>query len=191
MNYVWLLIGLVVLMVLSWLFFGWQKTASILRRFGKIRDFQVISDITVSDGEKSAHIDDILIGYFGILLVTTCSQRGDYYGTLQDENWVISPPEGRGGSRKAIPNPLRQQQQATQVIRSILAQNKQYKVMIDSVVYMSDKKITVFVKNDEKIIPFGKLSAYLKKTKFESDAGIDVAKLAALLTASQADQEKA
>lgn len=158
-----------------------KNTAGILRKFGAIRDYKVLSDLTISVDGQTAYFENLLIGFFGILIVTTCGQRGEYYGSLTEERWTISSNDG--ADKQTIPNPFLQQNQAIALLRTLLAKNNIYKVQIENIVYISSRsgKTGIFISHDEEIVRPGQLGKYLARSKFEQDAGIDVAKLSELL----------
>lgn len=168
-----------------------KKTARILARYGRVRRFKTLTDITLTVDGKTATIETMLIGYFGIFLVHTCGARGGYYGTLDGETWIISEDaqqEGGGGSRKTIPNPILEQQRAMALLRSLFSKNKLYNIPMENVVYLSSKarKSGVYITHSGELLLPGKLPGYLDRTKFDRDAGLDVGRLAELVAANSA-----
>lgn len=159
-----------------------KKTTRILKKFGLIRGFKVLSDLHLEFEGKSAYIENMLVGYFGILLVSTCGARGEYYGTLESERWTVTRKEGR--EKSVLANPVLEQKKAVTLLRSLFAKNGIYKVGIDTVVYMTSRasKTAVYITHGDEILKPGKLSGFLGRTKFESDAGHDVARIAELIS---------
>ena len=155
-------------------------TAGTLKRFGVIRRFKVLSNVEIAHGGKSAVIENMLIGYFGILIVTTCGRRGEYYGTPDGENWIVTYKQ----QRFTIPNPILQQQRSISILRAKFAQNKLYNIPVENLVVFTDKgkDTAVFVSGTDKILLSGKLRGYLSKSKFEQDIGLDVEQVANVLT---------
>lgn len=188
-----LLLGLIVLGALG---YGWhylsqnvlnpsgkgavRRTTGTLSKYAAIRRFKVLSDVTLTADGKTAHVENILIGFFGILLVHTCGARGEYYGTVDGEDWIIT----RDGTRATIPNPLREQQKAMAIMRTLFSKNKLYNLPIENVVYLSSKgkKTGLFITHSGQILLPGKLAGYLGKTKFDKDTGLDVQRVAEALT---------
>jgi uncharacterized protein YhhL (DUF1145 family) len=152
------------------------KTRATLRRFAGIRRFQVLSDVTVEKKGKTARIENLMIGFFGVLMVHTLGARGEYYGTLDGDQWYVVLDQ----KRTAFPNPVTEQEKAEAVLRSIFADNKLYSIPIEHIVYISSKskKTGLFITNSGEILTPGKLWDYLNKTKFEKDIGLDVEKVA-------------
>jgi hypothetical protein len=149
-----------------------EKTRGILRRFAGIRRFQVLGDLDLEMKGKTAHIENILIGYFGVLMVHTLGARGEYYGTLDGRNWYVMLDE----KRTTIQNPLPEQERAEALLRSIFSVNKLYNIPVEHVIYISNKskKTGLFITHSGEILLPGKLPEYLNKTKFEKDIGLDV-----------------
>lgn len=170
-----------------------KKTAAILSKFGRIRGFKILSDITLEVDGKTAHIENMLIGYFGILLVTTCGRRGEYYGTLDGETWTVTDGEAEniGTQKTVLPNPFPEQQRAIAMLRTVFSRGGVYNVPIEGVVYLSSraKKTRLFITNAGEILLAGKLTPYLNKTKFEKDTGLDVGKLAELVAQGNASSK--
>lgn len=159
-----------------------KKTAAVLRKFGVIRGFKVLSGIDLNVDGKTAHIENMLIGYFGVLLVHTCGQRGEFYGTLEGGQWTITDGDSEGVTTKktTIPNPLLEQQRAMGMLRTLFSRAEIYNVPIENVVFFTSKskKTRLFITHSGEILLPGKLAPYLNKTRFEKDAGLDVGKLA-------------
>lgn len=165
-----------------------KKTARELKNFSLIRGFKVLSNLELNWQGKTVHIENLLIGYFGILLVTTCGARGGFYGTLDGNSWVLAQgesAEGGGGKRREIQNPCKEQVQILAMLREILSKKKIYNLPMEHIVYFSNRsrKTTVSITHNGELLLSGKLKGYLGKTKFERDIGIDIAEVAAAITA--------
>lgn len=80
-----------------------RKVSRVLRSFAAPRGCKVIdSPVLVSNG-LSGWADHILVGYFGVLLVYDLCYAGEYFGGLDEEQWVIADE----GKRYSVPNPRR------------------------------------------------------------------------------------
>lgn len=165
-----------------------KHTASILKRFALTRGFRVLSGLELNVDGKTCPTENILIGYFGILVVKTLGERGEYFGETNDRSWTLiqGRTEDSPGEKIVIPNPLAQMQRTTVAIRTLLVKNGMAKVPVESVVYIADKSKNtfVYVKHDDNIQLPGKLPRYLNREKFEVDTGLDIQKVEQLLTAN-------
>jgi len=155
-----------------------KATARILAKFAFLRRFKVLSGIKTGDLE----IENMLIGYFGILLVQTLGAKGDYYGTLSGGQWSVVFND----KKTQFDNPVLLLKRQEAALRTLLSQKKLYNIPIECIVYISNKssKTTVSITNNGEILMPGKLAGYLDKTKFEKDLGLDVDKIAKAVTES-------
>jgi hypothetical protein len=149
-----------------------EKTRGALRRYAGIRRFKVLGDVEVETKGKSAKIENLLIGFFGVLMVHTLGARGEYYGTLDGDQWSVVLDE----KRTAFLNPVKEQEKAETILRSVFSSNKLYNIPIEHIVYVSSKskKTGIYITNSGEILPPGRLGEYLQKTKFDADIGLDV-----------------
>lgn len=153
-----------------------RSTRGVLSRFALPRGFKVLSGMTLKNGDSEITIENMLIGYFGILLVHTLGARGEYYGTLDSENWTLIA----NNKKQILENPVKQLECEVAALRAVFAKNKVYNIPIERVVYVSNKsnKTAVYVTHGGEILLGGKLPRYLEKSKFEKDTGLDVKKIA-------------
>lgn len=158
------------------------KTRRIMQTYAFPRRFKVLSDITLEVDGKSVYIQNMLIGFFGILMVHTLGARGEYYGSLDGKEWITSEKEGK--NRKTFPNPILEQQRAASLMRQVFSKHKLYNIPIENIIYVSSraKATGVFITHKNEILLSGKLKGYLQKTKFDADLGMDVEKITAALT---------
>ena len=156
-----------------------RATARTLGRFAFLRRFKVLSNVNLGDGLVA---ENILVGYFGVLLVSTLGAKGDYYGTLSGEQWSVVLND----KKSQFQNPVLLMQRQSVAIRALLSRKKLYNIPIECIVYISSKssKTTVSITNNGEILMPGKLSGYLDKTKFEKDLGLDVDKIVKSITGS-------
>lgn len=162
---------------------AYRATTRLLSRYAGIRRFKVLQNVTLSIDGKTAVVENMLIGFFGILIVHTCGARGEYYGTVDGDSWIITDDT----KRTSIKNPLKEQQKAMALMRQVLAGNKLYNIPIENVVALTSraKKTGLFITNTGQILMPGKLGGYLGKTKFDKDIGLDVEKIAAVFSSQQ------
>lgn len=168
-----------------------KHTASILKRFALTRGFRVLSGCNLTIDGKTFPTENILIGYFGILVIKTLGERGEYFGEVNDRTWTLvqGRTEDIPGEKTVIPNPLAELQRTTAAIRTLLVKNGMAKIPVESVVYVADKSKNtfVYVKHGDNIQLPGKLTRYLNREKFEADTGLDIQKVEELLTAHTAN----
>jgi len=156
-----------------------KATARILSQFAFLRRFKVLSNANLGDGLVA---ENMLIGYFGILLIQTLGAKGDYYGTLSGEQWSVVLND----KKTQFQNPVLQMQRQSVALRTLLSQKKLYNIPIECIAYISNKssKTTVSITNNGEILMPGKLPGYLDKTKFEKDLGLDIDQIVKAITDS-------
>jgi hypothetical protein len=156
-----------------------KKAAGMLKKYARIRNFKVLSDVDLKIGERGAHFDDILVGFFGILFVTTLDETASYYGTEREERWTVVNKE----KRSYFPNPVKQGVEMVDVVRTIFSKNDIYNIQMEHVVLFTgwDKKVETFIPSGLPVYRKKELKQYLMKTKFEKDNDVDVERLCALL----------
>lgn len=159
-----------------------RKTRGTLKQFAGIRRFKVLSDVRLEVDGKTATIENMLIGFFGVLLVHTLGARGEYYGTMDGESWHVD----LNGKRTTFPNPVQEQKRAEALLRGIFAANKLYKIPVEHILYLTSRsrKTGLFITHGGEILMPGKLGGYLDKTRFEKDIGLDVEAVAKAIAGS-------
>ena len=155
---------------------GRKKLASILRNFAGIRSFKVINnvDLPLGDG-RYTHVDHILIGFFGVMVLENRSEPGDIYGEARDKEW-ISVVTGKNGSesRKKFPNPVTLNQEHCEAIRNIFQQDKIYKVDIESYVVFTTRKMQLGVQPDLPVMNLIKFKKLLSRSRYSDNGPVDV-----------------
>lgn len=160
-----------------------RAARGVLSRFGVPRGYKVLSDIRLENNGDEVVIENMLIGYFGILLVRTLGTRGEYYGTLDADNWSTIVKE----KKTVYENPVKHLAREEAVLRAVFSKNKIYNIPIEKIVYISSKsnKNAVYITYSDEILLGGKLGAYLDKSKFEKDTGLDIKKISEVITSAQ------
>jgi hypothetical protein len=156
-----------------------KRMGRILSRYAAIRRFRVLRNLRFEAKEGAVPVEQLMVGFFGVLLVHTVGARGEFYGKLDDKEWVLV----RDYKRIPFPNPYQGNQKAIAAIRALFSKNKLHNVPVHQVVVFTNasKKTSVMIAPDEAVLPRGKLKKYLQRTKFDHDAEIDVDRVAALL----------
>lgn len=151
------------------------QISRILNGYCMLRGTQTVSNITLKYEDETIHIDHMMIGTFGILLIGNLYNKGEVYGTLKDEKLVIS----KNKVKKYIENPYAKQLAHTDFLRRYFAKAKIYKVVFESVVvYKGNQKTTpIFFDHEQKFIKPSVLKSYINKVKFEKDNGVQVQKV--------------
>lgn len=197
----WIIIGIVALGiavilgvisgVMQWVYRkkgvdGKRKLLKLLKRFAGIRHFKVLTDLTLPTKNGPVSVEYLLIGFFGILILTEKNAAGDIYGTGYDKKWVRVVTKNEQEKRGTFPNPVLQNQAALDAVRETLTSNKIYKVSLENYVVFTNSKAVLNTERGLPVLTFRDLKKLLKREKYSADGIVDVEKTAQiLLDASQ------
>lgn len=161
---------------------GTKKVSRILKRFAGIRSFKVLNDLTLKTAKKNVHIDHILIGFFGIMVVNTQNLPGSIYGDGRGKNWTHVVTKNGRETKTSFPNPLLENQQAVDAVREVLSTNGVYKVNIESWVVFTRRKASLNVPKGLSVLTLKGFRKLLKRSKYSADGPVDVALVADTLS---------
>lgn len=164
-----------------------KAIARQLSKFAVLRGFKVKSHVRFSYRGDVYYVENMLIGYFGILFVHTLGGTGEYYGKMEGKTWSRVFRQ----QKYTFPNPLAEQQKAMAALRAVLSKNRIFNIPMDGIAVLTSRsnKTALHITNGGEILLPGKLKGYLDKTKFEKDAGVDVMRIVKLLETCQAELE--
>ena len=156
-----------------------RQVRSALNKFGIIRNYKVLSDLHLAVNGRSAHIDHMLIGFFGILFISTVNDTAEYYGTAKDQDWT----KVAGEKREKMPNLYETNIQNIDVVREIFAKNNIFNIKMEGIVVFcgNPKKGLIGITGAQGLMDFKGFKAYLAKSKFEKDNDVDVPELQSVL----------
>ena len=180
----------IILAVMNWYYRkkgidGKRKIHKLLKKFALIRRFRVLEDLELpvkSGGTVRA--DHILIGFFGIMIITEKNAAGSIYGSGWDKKWVRVVTKNEQEKRGSFANPVLQNQACLEAVRDILTSQKIYKTSIENYVVFTNSKAVL---NTERGLPVMTLKAFkklLKREKYSADGSVDVEHTAEVLLAA-------
>ncbi len=157
--------------------YGKHFVSKALKRYASPRGMTVLSDVSISNGNENAHFDHVLIGYFGVLFVQSIQGAGSFWGDGKQNTWAFSDEKSK--TKLLFKNPFDEMNAKLSIFRSVLAQNKQYKVPVDSAVVIvtlgdAPRMYLSNIKDSDTIMLDSQLSAFLRDERFEKDNGVDV-----------------
>lgn len=155
---------------------GRKKLASILRNFAGIRSFKVINNVELPLGEgRYTHVDHILIGFFGVMVLENRCEPGAIYGEARDKEWVSVVTSKNGSeTRKKFKNPVTLNQEHCEAIRKIFQQEKIYKVDIESYVVFTSRKIQLGAQPNLPVMSLKKFKKLLSHSRYSDNGPVDV-----------------
>lgn len=163
---------------------GTKKVSRVLKRFAGIRSFKVLNDLTLKTAKKNVHIDHILIGFFGIMVVNTQNLPGSIYGDGRGKSWTHVVTKNSRETKTSFPNPLLENQQAVDAVREVLSTNGVYKVNIESWVVFTRKKASLNLPKGLSVLGIKDFKKLLKKSRYSADGNVNVPQVASLLSAN-------
>jgi len=165
--------------------YGSHQVGQVLRRFAAPRYFKTFENITLSFGGKTRTIPHLLIGFFGILLVSVVEEDGEYFGEHDGKDWLRTGDEYR---RVRIPNHLAELEESAVFLRGLFGSQNIYRVPIDTLVVFTGrpKQTEVGINGaGEHITSLRGLKKLLLGTKFEKDTGLQVEAMAKVFEESR------
>ena len=161
---------------------GTMRVRGILRRFAGIRSFKVLSGLTFSQKNRTVTIDHILVGFFGVMLITVKNAKGTVYGSGRDKNWVRVVTKHEQEKRGTFANPVFQNQSALEAVREVFISRNIYKIPIENYIVFANKKAVLNTERGLPVLTIRDFKKLLKKEKYSADGDIDVAMITEVLT---------
>ena len=154
-----------------------KDVKKILKSFAGIRKYKVLSDVTVEYKGKSAHIDQMMVGYFGVLFVSAYNlKKASLFGGENEDKWAVVKDD----KKEHIPNFHKQNLAFNAFLRDIFSSEKIYSIPFENAVCIKCKddikQINANV-NSMNILTLKQLKKHIRKVKFEKDLGVDVDKI--------------
>lgn len=161
-----------------------REVSRALRTMAPLREWKVLDDVTLADKEGEVTADHLVIGPFGVLVLSDIHRQGGYYGELRDTEWVIST----GGEDKVetlrmrVPSPVKNNQRFVAAFRALLTKAEVYNIQVEALCPVTQSRIEVYVTGaTEMVVGAGRLREVLSRQKFQKDNGVEIQKIAALL----------
>ncbi|MBE6788398.1 MAG: NERD domain-containing protein [Ruminococcaceae bacterium] len=147
-----------------------SKTKTILKRFARMCNYKLLSDVTVGSGESAHTFEHILIGSFGAFCVRSFKEKGELYGNENDSNFVLVDYKM---SRNKTENIVKKSLKDNMTLRKIVADAKIYNVKIENAVVIEHKKCKAMITAPScEVMAVSELSKYLND-KFDRDNKVD------------------
>ena len=164
-----------------------RKVTAILKKYALLRYYKVLTDLELpaaSGGSRTVKIENVLVGFFGLLIVTSIDRKGEFYGKRTDKNWTyMLNGEENAQDRETVPNPIVQNQDALAALRGVFSKEKVYNIPMEAIVVVAGnaKRTKLFISNCPEMFYLKELTKYLAKSKFDKDSQADVERLSQLL----------
>lgn len=166
-----------------------RKATAALKKYALLRYYKVLTDLELpaagpAGSSRTVKIENVLVGFFGLLVVTSIDRKGEFYGKRTDKSWTyMLNGEKNALSREMVPNPIVQNQEVLAALREILSKEKVYNIPMEAIVVVAgnSKRTKLYISNCPEMFYLKELTKYLAKSKFDKDSQVDVEKLSELL----------
>lgn len=163
---------------------GIGGVVGVAKRFARSNGFKVIAPATLQRSGKTAQLDALVIGYFGVLGVKAYGYNGEIYGNATEENWLQVAGNGK---RTPFKNPLQQAAADVRVIRDALFESKMKTIPVEVVCVFADPKAQIAVPGGAGYYTAKTFKQLLGKEKYLADKGLDLEKAEQALRAALAE----
>ena len=157
-----------------------RLVTGLLRRHGALREWRVLTDVTLGQGDQATTVDQLVVGPFGVLVVCDLCHRGDAYGDQDAQEWTMQ--WGKEGQEKKarVPNPYYAAVQSVEQLRALFAKEKIYSVQVDLAVVATQGQGCYVPGIKPHVYDLHGLKTLVETSRFEKDNGLDVARVAGL-----------
>lgn len=159
-----------------------------MRAFARKSSFAFIAPAPMKRGDKTAKLDAVVVGYFGVLGVISLEYSGTVYGGAKESRWVAV--DG-AGERTEFANPVDEASAAVRVLRDALNAGGQKRVPVEVLAVFTDDTAVIAVPRSTTYHTTKTLKDLLRKEKYMEDAGLDIPAVEAALLAAKETAEEA
>lgn len=150
-----------------------SKTRSILKRYSLLREYNVLSNVKVNVGGQEHIFDEMMIGHFGILCLTTFKGKGELFGNEEDEHFITLYKNKT--ERKEVPNLIKKSLKDEEVLRKILSDNKIYSIKVEKGIVVEHRLCLPMLPSDKvSVFTPETLKKHLNCGKYDIDYKINV-----------------
>ena len=150
-----------------------NKTKSILKRYSLLREYKVLSNVRVNVDGQEHILDELMIGHFGILVLTTFKDKGELFGNEGDEHFITLYKNKT--ERKEVPNLIKKSLKDEEVIRKILSNNKIYSIKVEKGIVVEHRLcLPMIPTNKVPVFTPETLKKHLNCGKYDIDYKINV-----------------
>ena len=156
-----------------------NRTKMLLKSFAKPRKFEVLSELKINYKGEEHTFDNILLGEFGVLILTRFDKAGELYGNVSDQNFVLID---RKNKRIPCENLQNKAEKGETLLRKIVSDNKIYNVKIESAIIIENKNCKPMITVEKEVFDLKSLKKHLAQPKFDTDNKMDVNAVISALT---------
>lgn len=158
----------------------------IIEKYIRRNDGRAIYSIEVGSNKTKGSADAILVGYFGVLVITTCPLSGTLYANDKDTSLTQIVKE----ERRSHDNPILKSQIAGKAVTELLREKRVFKVPVEAAVVFTGNKASVNVPRSLGAYTIEELSKVLKTKHFLEDKNVNVDSVVQALLGMSEKKEK-
>ena len=155
------------------------KVVAATRRYAVLQQYELIAPANITKNEKTAALDCILVGSFGLLCVKCIGLGGEIYGGADDAKWL----QVLEGNRIAFDNPLQACAADTRLVRDTLFAAKLKNIPVETICVFTNKKTELAVPRSAGHYTLKTFKALLGKDKLLQNKNVDIAAASAAVKA--------
>lgn len=142
----------------------------LLKSFAARSQSRVLGPVTLKKGDKTAQLDGVLVGYFGVLGLKTFGYNGQVYGTPKDAHWLWVS----ANKRENFDNPIEECALAARIMREALMNAGVRNPDCEATYVFTAPKLELCIPRSVGAMTLKELKSYLRKEKFHADKGYDL-----------------
>ena len=154
-----------------------NAAVTVLKRFAANNSCKVLGPVTLTKGDRTARLDAVLVGWFGVLGIKSYGYNGQVYGNAGEDEWVWVSAD----KREKFENPIGECTLAARLMREALMNAGVRNPESEAVYVFTDSKLEMCIPRALNPMNLSDLRSYLRKDKFLKDRGYDLDTMVAAL----------
>ena len=154
-----------------------NAAVAVLKSFAANNSCKVLGPVTLTKGDRTARLDAVLVGWFGVLGIKSYGYNGQVYGNAGEDEWVWVSAD----KREKFENPIGECTLAARLMREALMNAGVRAPESEAVYVFTDSKLEMCIPRNLNPMNLSDLRSYLRKDKFQKDRGYDLDTMVAAL----------
>ena len=147
-----------------------NAAVAVLKRFAANNSCKVLGPVTLTKGDRTARLDAVLVGWFGVLGIKSYGYNGQVYGNAGEDEWVWVSAD----KREKFANPIEECTLAARLMREALMNAGVRAPESEAVYVFTDTRLEMCIPRNLNPMNLSDLRSYLRKDKFQKDRGYDL-----------------
>ena len=148
---------------------GEGRAVSQMRSFARVNSFRLLAPARLENKGKTADLDAVVAGHFGVLGVKELPFNGEVYGAANEKEWVRVDANGE---RTVFANPFTEAAADARVLRSLFTDAKLKQVPIEVVCVFTGQTVQLALPRSTGHHTLQSFKSLLKKEKYMEDNNV-------------------